>query len=209
MQERAIKTREKILETAIRSFAGKGFHGTRIDDIANAAEVNKQRIYVYFGNKEKLFEAAVAKVFERANAEDAVLVELTSADLPELTEKLLRHYLEVHRRHPELHRMVGWVNLELSDSPSWLRNVKESGFRHLRELYRQGQDTAVFPSSVSFDVYIFTLLALTYFHAANRLTASQTISGELFTPDGAERLVREFAVLAANHKSHRSNIYLR
>lgn len=198
MQERAIKTREKILETAIRCFAGNGFHGTRIDDIANAAEVNKQRIYAYFGNKENLFEAAVGAVFERANAEDAALVELTPADLPELTGKLLRHYLEVHRKHPELHRMVGWANLELTDSPSWLRNVKESGFRHLRELYCHGQNTGLFSESVSFDVYIFSLLALTYFHAANRLTASQTISGELFTPDGAERLVREFAILAAN-----------
>jgi len=195
MQKRAIKTKAVILKTAIRLFARDGFHGTRIDNLALTAKVNKQRIYVYYGNKEKLFQAAMLTVFEQANAEDASLQQLTTADLPRLTELLMRHYLDVHRQHPTLHRMIGWANLELSDSPVWMKNVKEAGFVHLRKLYREGQRQRIFSDAVGFDVYIFTLLAITYFHAANRITAAQTISAALFTPAGAEQLVREVATL--------------
>ena len=193
MQNRAIKTKETILTTAIRLFARDGFQGTRIDDLANTGNVNKQRIYAYYGNKEKLFELAMLAVFEQANAEDQKLLQLGEKDLGEMTSLLLRHYLEVHRRHPALHRMIGWANLELKNDSGWMKNIKEPSFAHLRELYRQGQERGIFSTTVSFDVYIFALLSITYFHAANRITATQTISAELFSAEGAERLIRETA----------------
>ena len=156
MQKRAIKTQETILVTAIRLFARDGFHGTRIDDLADSAQVNKQRIYAYYGNKEKLFAAAILAVFEQANAEDQKLLQLGENDLDTMTAQLLRHYLTVHRRHPALHRMIGWANLELNRSPDWMKNIKEPSFLHLRKLYRQGQERGIFAATVSFDVYIFT-----------------------------------------------------
>ena len=195
MQERAKKTRDAILHAAVKMFARDGFHGTKIDAVATAAQVNKQRIYAYFGNKAKLFEAAMRNVFEQVNDEDRQLEFIGEDQLDTLTERLLRHNLEVHRRHPELHRMIGWANLELSEPPEWLRDVKEKSFIRLREQYRQGQVRGLFAPEVSFVVYIFTLLALTYFHTANRITASQTISHSLFTDSGTEQLLREAAAL--------------
>ena len=59
MQQRAVKTRQQILESAVRVFAEKGFSGATVDEIAEAAAVNKQRIYAYFGSKQGLFEAAL------------------------------------------------------------------------------------------------------------------------------------------------------
>ena len=55
MQQRAVKTRQQILESAVRVFAEKGFSGATVDEIAEAAAVNKQRIYAYFGSKQGLF----------------------------------------------------------------------------------------------------------------------------------------------------------
>ncbi len=195
MQERAIKTRQAILAAAIRLFARHGFQGTRIDALASTAKVNRQRLYAYFGNKEKLFEAAMWAVFAQANAEDERLLKLDEDDLPQLTALLLRHYLDVHRRHPALHRMIGWANLELKHPPLSMKDSKEPSFAHLRLLYRRGQTTGFFPAAVSFDVYVFTLLAITYFHAANRTTAAQTMSSELFTTAGAAQLVQETAAM--------------
>ncbi len=197
MQQRALKTKEKILATAIRLFARDGFEGTRIDDLASTAKVNRQRIYAYFGNKEKLFEAAILEVFAKANAEDEKLFRLSEKDLPELTALLLRHYLEVHRKHPALHRMVGWANLQLKKAPLWMKNIKGESFARLRKLYRTGQQQGLFSGKVTFDVYIFTLLAVTYFHAANHITAAQTISSELFTSQGADSLVTEITAMIA------------
>ena len=198
MQQRALKTKGKILATAVRLFARDGFQGTRIDDLASTAKVNRQRIYAYFGNKEKLFEAAMLEVFAKANAEDDKLLALSEKELPELTAILLQHYLEVHRRHPALHRMVGWANLQLKKPSVWMQDIKEKSFVHLRQLYRVGQTRGIFSERVSFDVYIFTLLAVTYFHSANRITAAQTISRELFTEEGGKSLVEQMTVMLQN-----------
>jgi AcrR family transcriptional regulator len=49
------QTKEKILAAALDEFASKGFAGTRVDQIAQAAGVNKAMIYYHFANKEELF----------------------------------------------------------------------------------------------------------------------------------------------------------
>ena len=66
MQKRAIETRQKILTAATALFARHGMRGTTVDRIAETAGVNKQRIYAYFGSKEKLFISAVTNVFKAA-----------------------------------------------------------------------------------------------------------------------------------------------
>src|SRR5215469_9187736 len=52
--------REHILVIAERLFGEKGFDGTSVRDIAQAAGVNLAMISYYFGSKEKLLEALVA-----------------------------------------------------------------------------------------------------------------------------------------------------
>src|SRR6476646_555713 len=48
---------EHIIEAAEALFADKGFAGTSVRDIAEAAGVNLAMISYYFGSKEKLMEA--------------------------------------------------------------------------------------------------------------------------------------------------------
>lgn len=49
----------EILDAAFAEFAEKGFLATRLDDVAIRAGVAKGTIYLYYPNKEALFEAAV------------------------------------------------------------------------------------------------------------------------------------------------------
>lgn len=51
------KAREKLLETAIRIFAEKGYAGTSVREIAEKAGVSKPVLYYYFKSKEGLFLA--------------------------------------------------------------------------------------------------------------------------------------------------------
>ncbi len=53
--ERGEKTRELIVESALREFAGRGFHESSVDDIATGAEVSRATLYQYFESKEALF----------------------------------------------------------------------------------------------------------------------------------------------------------
>jgi AcrR family transcriptional regulator len=53
------KTKRLLLDAAVDEFAAHGPEGARIDRIAAAAGVNKERIYPYFGGKQQLFSAEV------------------------------------------------------------------------------------------------------------------------------------------------------
>lgn len=49
-------TKRKIISAAIEIFAEKGKHGTRMEEIAAKASVNKAMIYYYYTSKEILFK---------------------------------------------------------------------------------------------------------------------------------------------------------
>jgi AcrR family transcriptional regulator len=52
-------TRGKILDAALDTFASKGYHDTRLDEIAATSATSKGSIYFHFPNKERLFLALV------------------------------------------------------------------------------------------------------------------------------------------------------
>lgn len=52
-------TRGRILDAAMNIFASKGYHDTRLDEIAGESQTSKGAIYFHFPNKERLFLALV------------------------------------------------------------------------------------------------------------------------------------------------------
>ncbi len=52
-------TRNRILDAALDVFSSKGYHDTRIDEIADQSGTSKGSIYFHFPNKERLFLALV------------------------------------------------------------------------------------------------------------------------------------------------------
>jgi AcrR family transcriptional regulator len=57
--EKSAARREAILEAALDEFSARGFAATRIDDVARRAGVAKGTIYLYFRDKEALFQELV------------------------------------------------------------------------------------------------------------------------------------------------------
>ena len=55
MSNETIDTRTRILEAAVRVFAEKGYHETRMDDIVSASNTSKGSIYFYFPGKQEIF----------------------------------------------------------------------------------------------------------------------------------------------------------
>ncbi len=60
-QVKVSKTRDKILEAAIRLFAEMGFNGTTTKEIAGKAGVNEALIFRYFSTKKELYSAIIEK----------------------------------------------------------------------------------------------------------------------------------------------------
>jgi AcrR family transcriptional regulator len=62
-QERSAERRQAILDAALEEFSANGFAGTRLDDVARRAGVAKGTIYLYFNDKESLFQELVRAMF--------------------------------------------------------------------------------------------------------------------------------------------------
>jgi AcrR family transcriptional regulator len=59
--ESGLATRDRILDTAERMFAGKGYKGVSVRSITRASGVNLAAIHYHFGSKERLLQ----EIFER------------------------------------------------------------------------------------------------------------------------------------------------
>jgi TetR/AcrR family fatty acid metabolism transcriptional regulator len=77
MRKKSKDIRERVITTAVKMFAKKGFFRTTVDDIAHAANVAKGTLYLYFKDKESLYLATMEKHFDRAVT---VLTEIETAE---------------------------------------------------------------------------------------------------------------------------------
>lgn len=101
--EQLVGTRALLLAAARDEFAAHGMGGARVGRIAEQAGVSKERIYGYFGSKEKLFAAVISE----ALTEHAALLGPPSADLAEYAGRIY----DLHRRNPQLLRLMMWEAL--------------------------------------------------------------------------------------------------
>lgn len=116
--------RQRIIEAARHIFVQKGMAGTRMQEIADEAGINKAMLHYYFHSKEQLFKLvfaeAVKEIFPKVE-------EVLSGDMP-IREKLLafvRAYISQIREHPFVPL---FVIHELSNrSPEFFTNPEESG----------------------------------------------------------------------------------
>ena len=98
--------RVHIMEMAMDLFAGKGYEGTSIRDIAERASVNLAMINYYFGSKEKLFENIVEY---KSALTRGILDEILKNKELSAIEKIyavIDSYLEKLFTHRSFHRLI-------------------------------------------------------------------------------------------------------
>ncbi len=115
-------TEEKILNAAQIVFIKKGMDGSRMQEIANEAGINKALLHYYFRTKQKLFEAIFAKVFKQTfpNIGNFML-----SDMP-IEEKLgtfIEKYISLLLRNPFY---PSFILKEISRDPEFLATVIKS-----------------------------------------------------------------------------------
>ncbi len=102
-----------ILETALKVFARHGFKKTSMEDIAQAARISRQGIYLHFKSKEDIFKASIQRAIDDNLA--AAGKALNSNDC--LEDKLL------HALDEWFGRYVGLFHIEASDIPQYVRQL--------------------------------------------------------------------------------------
>jgi len=66
MRKKEPITRDKIIKSALKIFAQKGFYKTTVDDIARSTGVAKGTVYLYFKDKQDLYVATIEEHFGNA-----------------------------------------------------------------------------------------------------------------------------------------------
>src|SRR5258705_7301959 len=111
-------TEEKILDASRKVFVRKGMYGARMQDIADAAGINKALLHYYFKNKQKLFEEifmeAAGKLFPRIN-----MIFRSDEPLFVKIEQFCNEYITVVLENPYLPLFV--LN-ELNQDPVYFMN---------------------------------------------------------------------------------------
>jgi AcrR family transcriptional regulator len=114
---------KEILVAALASFAERGFAATRLDDVARSAGVTKGTLYLYFPNKQELFEAVVRQALVPSLEWGETLLDGTDEPADLLLERLMR----------------GWAELALSPAGAIPKIIiSEAGnFPELARFYRE------------------------------------------------------------------------
>jgi len=139
--------RRMILDAAVRVFANKGYHTSRVGDIAEEAGVAYGLLYHYFKSKEEVLETVFRETWGILLA--AVNgVEETGEPAREQLRKVAAIVLRAWHRQPDLIRVLV---MEVTRSPHIQREIDEIGqaFAALERIVRRGQEGGEFRTDVN------------------------------------------------------------
>jgi len=136
----------RILDAAVRVFAGQGYDASRDGDIAREAGVAYGLVYHYYDSKEAVLEAVFREAWGRLLAAVA-LAEATSEDAAEQLELVVKIVLRAWRDDPDLVRLLV---REVTRNPHIQDELDEIGqaFASLERMVRRGQDDGTFRSGL-------------------------------------------------------------
>lgn len=119
--------KKRIMEAAIRLFAGKGYAATGMRELARAADVNLAMINYYYGSKQKILEMIIDEFFSR---HIAIIAGNLTADIGprEKLERTIAADLAFFHENPDL------VLVALTEFPCDLPEIAEYKADYVRRL---------------------------------------------------------------------------
>ena len=182
--------RERLLRAATKLFARSGFAGTTVDEVVEAAGVNKRMVYHYFGNKERLYQAVLAEAYSGLETIEIHTAE-KSHDLDALTGEIVRRYFGFLRDHPEFVRLILWENLNDGRGLQGanFRLSKDPMLAALDRYLQEGVAAGRIRSDMDARHLLISIIGLCLVYSSNRYTLSQALRLNLGSPK-----VREYGI---------------
>jgi TetR/AcrR family transcriptional regulator len=110
MKKRDGLTKDRILDAAEDIFSHKGFDGTKVQEIASAAGVNKAMLYYYFKDKDDLLIAVIGRIIKGIG--DAIPRYFAgNENTVENIEAFLDFYIEYLAKNRAFVRLMAWEML--------------------------------------------------------------------------------------------------
>jgi AcrR family transcriptional regulator len=172
--------RALILEAAVRVFARKGVHATRVGDIAAEAGVAHGLLYHYFSSKDELLETVFRDTWSAMLATIGA-VEAGGFTAREQLRRVVAIVLRTWKRDPDLVRVLV---REVTRSPHLQEEVEEihQAFAALQRIVERGQESGEFRTGLD------ARLASIVVYGALEEFLTAWVLGQL--PDGEEDVAR-------------------
>ena len=170
---------ERIHDAAAALFAERGYHATRMQDVADAVDMQKGSLYYYFASKEDLL---VSLVEGRVGAALDVLRAIVSDGNPveQRVRSAIAGHLTVFQQRADVYTIFNSEKLH-SISEDTAVKVDELGREYERlwaDLLAEGVTSGVFRADLDVAVTVKAVLGmcnmtLSWFRPAGRLTIEQ------------------------------------
>lgn len=183
MTDRSIAQEEKrrvILDAAVRVFARRGYHGSRVGDIAEEAGIAHGLLYHYFASKEEVLATVFRENWGRLLGAFHQ-VEASGEPALEQLRRVAKILLRSWRDDPDLVRVMV---REVARSPHLQQQVGEirEGFRVIQRIVERGQAEGTFRPDLE------PRLVSWIFYGALEELLTGWVLGQL--PDGDEEVAR-------------------
>ena len=141
MTERSIAQeakRRQLLDAAVRVFARKGFHTSRVGDVAEEAGVSHGLLYHYFDSKDELLQAIFTETWSEL-LDSLAAVQASDAPAKEQLRQVAAILLRSWRRQPDVVRVIVQEigrSSQLGERSTELRAVEDA----IERIIRRGQE---------------------------------------------------------------------
>jgi len=164
---------DRILASATKEFADKGFAGARMDEIARQAKINKAMIYYHIGDKEALYNTVLSSTFGNMAA---VMSKNILVD-KEPTENLhiyIQTVAETIRENPQIPPIM------LRETAAGGKNLPEGVIQALTvileilaQILKQGVEKDAFHPASSFIIHFMIISPLIFLQQMEALIHQQ------------------------------------
>lgn len=191
------RTKKRLLDAAVNEYGEHGPLGARVDRVAEQAGVNKERIYQYFGSKQKLFTA----VLEQEMTKLAAAVPLTAELAEDLGEFAGRIY-DYHRTYPHYLRLLLWEGLETDPVPVAAAAERTAHYEDNIAVVARAQERGVLRDDVSPGYLLYVARSLAAWWLAVPSTAGLMLGAAAADAPGERRHVLARLVRDATKAQH-------
>jgi len=187
-------TRRNILDVATEEFAGKGYSGGRIDEIAARTNTSKRMIYYYFRDKEGLYLAVLEEAYRRIRTIENTL-DLEHLEPEEALKALVGFTFDYQNENQDFIRLVMVENIHHGQNLKKSRaihDVNATVIDKIKGLYQRGVAAGVFRKGIDpIDIHM-SISALCFFNVSNRATFSLIFERDM---DSAKALAKRRAIV--------------
>ncbi len=181
------------MEKAEKLFAEKGFDGTSVRDISEAADVNVAMISYYFGSKEKLMEAMFHHRGQDLRIQLENIIHNKGLTSLQKVEKLIDDYTERIFKKQFFHKIMIREQMVNNAGPiaKQIFLLKQTNQVLINQLISEGQKKGDFKKNIDVSLLMMTLVGttsqlVTAQHFYKEIHQLQALSDEEF-----EKLIRK------------------